>query len=99
MDSAWPRSNVTASTVMLMFTIRPYAKADASDWDALVDRSRNGNMLHRRGYMDYHANRFVDRSLMVERDGGAVAGFPAISRENLVDGQGGLPYRGLITTP
>lgn len=89
---------MTASTVMRMFTLRPYAEADAGDWDALVERSRNGNLLHRRGYMDYHADRFVDRSLMVERNGEVVAVFPANIRENLVISHGGLTYAGLITT-
>jgi hypothetical protein len=89
---------VTASTVMRMFTLRPYTEADAGDWDAFVERSRNGNLLHRRGYMDYHADRFVDRSLMVERNGEVVAVFPANIRENLVISHGGLTYAGLITT-
>ncbi|MBB6186033.1 GNAT family N-acetyltransferase [Rhodanobacter sp. MP7CTX1] len=79
-----------------MFTVRPYAEADANDWDALVECSRNGNLLHRRGYMDYHASRFVDRSLMVERKGEVVAVFPANIRENLVISHGGLTYAGLI---
>jgi hypothetical protein len=79
-----------------MFTVRPYAQADAKVWDALVERSRNGNLLHRRGYMDYHAHRFVDRSLMVERDGEVVAVFPANIRENQVTSHGGLSYAGLI---
>ena len=87
---------MTASTVMSMFTVRPYTEADAYDWDALVERSRNGNLLHRRGYMDYHASRFVDRSLMVERDGEVMAVFPANISENLVTTHGGLTYAGLI---
>ena len=81
-----------------MFTVRPYAQADAACWDALVERSRNGNLLHRRGYMDYHADRFVDRSLMVERNGEAVAVFPANIRESRVTSHSGLTYAGLITT-
>jgi hypothetical protein len=89
---------VPISAVVRMFTVRPYAQADATAWDALVERSRNGNLLHRRGYMDYHADRFVDRSLMVERNGEAVAVFPASIRENLVTSHGGLTYAGLITT-
>lgn len=86
------------SAVVRMFTVRPYAKADANAWDALVERSRNGNLLHRRGYMDYHADRFVDCSLIAERDGEVVAVFPADIRENLVTSHGGLTYAGLITT-
>jgi Acetyltransferase (GNAT) domain len=98
MDSAQPRPVTPASTVMRMFTVRPYAKGDANAWDALVERSRNGNLLHRRGYMDYHADRFVDQSLMIERNGEVVAVFPANIRDNLVISHGGLTYAGLITT-
>jgi hypothetical protein len=83
---------------MRMLTVRPYAKADANAWDTLVERSRNGNLLHRRGFMDYHADRFVDRSLIVERNGEIVAVFPANIQDNLVTSHGGLTYAGLITT-
>ncbi|MEP6906919.1 MAG: GNAT family N-acetyltransferase [Pseudoxanthomonas sp.] len=81
-----------------MFTVRPYVPADANAWDALIGRSRNGNLLHRRGYMDYHADRFVDRSLMVERHGEAVAVFPATLQDRQVTSHAGLTYAGLITT-
>ncbi|MFC5436116.1 GNAT family N-acetyltransferase [Rhodanobacter umsongensis] len=81
-----------------MFTLRPYDPADAAAWDALVGRSRNGNLLHRRGYMDYHADRFVDRSLVVERGGELVAVFPATIQDRTVTSHGGLTYAGLITS-
>jgi hypothetical protein len=81
-----------------MFAVRPYIRADAETWDALVARSRNGNLLHRRGYMDYHADRFVDRSLVVERNGEPVAVLPANIEGAQVTSHGGLTYAGLITT-
>ncbi|MEW9623344.1 GNAT family N-acetyltransferase [Rhodanobacter geophilus] len=81
-----------------MYSVRPYATADAPAWDALVERSRNGNLLHRRGYMDYHADRFVDRSLVVERHGEPVAVFPANIEGRVVTSHGGLTYAGLIST-
>ena len=80
-----------------MFTVRPYAQADANAWDALVERSRNGNLLHRRGYMDYHADRFVDQSLMIERNNEVVAVLPANIQGRTVTSHGGLSYAGLIT--
>ena len=86
------------ATVMPMCSVRPYAPADVNTWDALIARSRNGNLLHRRGYMDYHADRFVDQSLIIERHGEAVAVFPANIRDNVVTSHGGLTYAGLITT-
>jgi hypothetical protein len=81
-----------------MFAIRPYATADAPAWDALVERSRTGNLLHRRGYMDYHADRFVDCSLVVERGGEPVAAFPASLHGDTVASHGGLTYAGLLST-
>lgn len=81
-----------------MFTIRPYVAADAKVWDAVVARSRNGNLLHRRGYMDYHADRFVDCSLLIERDNQAIAVFPATRQQHVVVSHGGLTYAGLIAT-
>jgi hypothetical protein len=81
-----------------VLTLRPYAPADAAAWDALVARSRTGNLLHRRGYMDYHADRFTDCSLMVERDGELVALFPASCSGEQVTSHGGLTYAGLIST-
>lgn len=79
-----------------MFSVRPYAPADAPAWDALVTRSRNGNLLHRRGYMDYHAERFTDASLVVERGGEIVAVLPANVDGDTVASHAGLSYAGLI---
>jgi hypothetical protein len=81
-----------------MCSVRPYAASDANTWDALVGRSRNGNLLHRRGYMDYHAERFVDQSLLVEQHGEVVAVFPANMQGSVVTSHGGLTYAGLIST-
>lgn len=81
-----------------MFTVRRYEPSDAAAWDALVMRSRNGNLLHRRGYMDYHAHRFADASLMIERDGDIVAVFPANRQQDTVSSHAGLTYAGLISS-
>ncbi|MFC4527469.1 GNAT family N-acetyltransferase [Dyella halodurans] len=81
-----------------MLAVRPYVPADAGAWDAVVEQSRNGVLLHQRGYMDYHAHRFADRSLMVERHGEPVAVFPAHVLGKTVVSHGGLTYAGLIST-
>ncbi|HET6632240.1 MAG TPA: GNAT family N-acetyltransferase [Rhodanobacteraceae bacterium] len=81
-----------------MLTLRSYTAADAATWDAVVERSRNGNLLHRRAYMDYHADRFLDCSLIVERKGSAVAVFPASLHDGVVTSHAGLSYAGLIMT-
>jgi hypothetical protein len=65
----------------------------------MIGRSRNGNFLHQRSYMDYHADRFVDTSLVIERNGDIEAVFPANLRGSEVVSHAGLTYAGLITTP
>ncbi|HTV86708.1 MAG TPA: GNAT family N-acetyltransferase [Dyella sp.] len=80
-----------------MYTLRPYVPADAQAWDALVERSRNGNFLHCRRYMDYHADRFADCSLVIEREGRLQAVFPANRKDDVVVSHGGLTYAGLIS--
>ncbi|MET7140050.1 GNAT family N-acetyltransferase [Xanthomonas sp. PPL139] len=81
-----------------MLSVRPYTAADASTWDAVVAASRNGNLLHRRGYMEYHAARFVDASLLVEHAGTPVAVFPANREGDAVASHAGLSYAGLVST-
>ena len=81
-----------------MLLVRPYVPEDAANWDALVARSRNGNLLHRRGYMDYHEDRFIDASLVVEKAGEMVGVFPASAHDDGIVSHGGLTYAGLIST-
>ncbi|HEY4092992.1 MAG TPA: GNAT family N-acetyltransferase [Luteibacter sp.] len=79
-----------------MLTVRPYVAADESRWDAVVAQSRNGNFLHRRAYMDYHADRFTDASLLVEDEGDVVAVLPANRDGETVASHAGLTYGGLV---
>ncbi len=47
-----------------MGEIRRYTPDDAATWNAFVEASKNGTFLFNRGYMDYHADRFTDYSLL-----------------------------------
>lgn len=80
-------------------SLKTYAAADAGVWDDIVRRSCNGNLLHIRGYMDYHCDRFDDCSLILFRNEKAVAVFPANRTGATVSSHGGLTYGGLIHTP
>jgi len=76
--------------------VRPYAPGDAATWDAFVERSKNGTFLFRRGYMDYHADRFRDASLTVFAGGELVGLFPANRAGTDVVSHAGLSYGGLV---
>ncbi len=73
-----------------------FSGQDAAAWDSVVEESRNGNFLHLRGYMDYHADRFSDHSLLVYSKGKPVAVFPANQDGQKIVSHGGLTYGGLI---
>ncbi len=69
-------------------------------WNSFVAESKNGNFLFDRRYMDYHADRFTDCSLMCydERDR-LVALMPATVRDGVVTSHGGLTYGGILSGP
>ncbi len=79
--------------------VTPYEPHQAADWDAFVQRAPNGLMLFRRGYMDYHADRFTDASLWLSEDGRPVAVLPASRDGDTVVSHGGLTFGGLVLAP
>jgi hypothetical protein len=86
---------VTASASGLL--VRRYTASDAPAWDALVERSRSRHFLFKRGYMDYHADRFADQSQLVLDGGRLVAALPANRDGDLAVSHGGLTFGGLVS--
>ena len=76
-----------------------YEPAHREIWNRFVQSSKNGTFLFDRGYMDYHADRFTDCSLMFYKKGRLIALLPAnwLKDENIVQSHGGLTYGGLVT--
>lgn len=79
------------------FEIIPYSSGLKEEWDAFVDRSKNATFLFKRDYMDYHADRFADSSLIMRRDGKTYALLPASVSGDTVFSHGGLTYGGMLT--
>ncbi len=81
-----------------MFEIVRYTPERQTEWDVFVRSSRNGTFLFERAYMDYHAHRFTDCSLMFFRNGHLVALFPAnwVDEERTVYSHQGLTYGGVV---
>lgn len=78
--------------------IRRYKPEDTDLWDRLVAESRQGTLLHMREYMDYHADRFQDCSLIALHKGKPAALFPAnIDPDGILRSHQGLTYGGWIT--
>lgn len=60
----------------------------------MITQSDADCLLFRRNYMDYHADRFTDFSLMAIADGGVVGCFPASIEGKTVTSHGGLTFGG-----
>ena len=89
-------------------TILPYSINKREAWNNFVQESKQGTFLLDRNFMDYHADRFFDCSLLVYSDDVAetdeasdslIALFPANWREDekTVYSHQGLTYGGLLT--
>jgi hypothetical protein len=73
-----------------------YEPSRSSVWNAWVAAAKNGSFLFQRGYMDYHADRFSDHSLMFVQNGELIAILPANERDGVLQSHGGLTYGGLV---
>ena len=68
----------------------------AAMWNDMAARARNSTFLFHRDYMDYHADRFTDCSLMAWRKGKPVALLPANIADDELYSHQGLTYGGWI---
>ena len=80
-----------------MFEINRYSADEKCAWNGFIDLSKNGTFLFNRNYMDYHADRFHDFSLMFYCKGKLFAVLPANIRNGVLYSHQGLTYGGLVT--
>lgn len=80
-----------------MPTFKRYTPDNIHQWNDFVKTSKNGFFMFDRAYMDYHADRFTDHSLMVFDEGGSlVAMLPANERDGVLYTHQGLTFGGFI---
>ena len=82
-----------------MFEIRRYTPALANEWNQFVAASKNGTFLFDRRYMDYHADRFQDHSLLFYLGERLLAVLPAHQSGDTLCSHNGLTYGGLVMSP
>ena len=81
-----------------MINIRRYTSEDNVLWNQLVNGSRNGMFMFNRNYMDYHADRYEDYSLMFFKENELISVLPASLHNRIeVRSHGGLTFGGLIS--
>ena len=73
-----------------------YTPAMHDEWNSFVARARNATFLFDRRYMDYHADRFTDHSIVFRRKGHLAALLPLNIDGDTVWSHQGLTYGGLL---
>jgi hypothetical protein len=81
-----------------MIELVRYSRERAEEWNAVVERSRNGTFLFNRKYMDYHADCFQDDSFFVTKHGKLEAVIPGNRDGGTFHSHQGLTYGGVIST-
>ena len=76
--------------------IRRYSADMADAWNAFNRRARNGHFMFDRGFMDYHADRFTDASLVAMEEGAPIALLPLNRKGEDAWSHQGLTFGGLI---
>ncbi|HEX8248686.1 MAG TPA: GNAT family N-acetyltransferase [Pyrinomonadaceae bacterium] len=75
-----------------------YSGERSAEWNEFVKNSKNGTFLFDRNYMDYHADRFRDCSLMFrDADNKLIAVMPANLKDDALVSHGGLTFGGVVS--
>ncbi|HEX8367629.1 MAG TPA: GNAT family N-acetyltransferase [Pyrinomonadaceae bacterium] len=78
--------------------VERYSDEQSAQWNEFVKNSKNGTFLFDRNYMDYHADRFADCSLMFHgADGKLIAVMPANLKDDALVSHGGLTFGGVVS--
>lgn len=74
----------------------PYDPSCADAWNRLVATARNGHFLFDRGFMEYHADRFQDASVLFFEKGRLLGVMPANRQGDIVYSHQGLTFGGVV---
>ncbi len=86
-----------------MIEVLAYEPTFQNRWNQFVETAKNGHFMFDRGYMDYHQDRFPDRSLVFLKNDKVVALLPAHGPTGdegdtgAVVSHGGLSFGGIIS--
>ena len=79
-----------------MVSIETYNDNYRLDWNDFIDSSKNSTFLFKREFMDYHADRFKDFSLLIYNDSELIALLPLNIKDGKVYSHQGLTYGGVL---
>ena len=90
---------VAAPARSVSLQARAYDAIDERGWEQLCEASHCASFLHRRAFLSYHGDRFVDRSLVLREGDRWLGVLPAAEHPMLADtveSHPGITYGGFI---
>jgi hypothetical protein len=81
---------------MKKYAVKQYQDKDYALWNAFISTAKNATFLFHRDFMEYHADRFLDYSLLVFENDTLIALLPANRVADTVYSHQGLTYGGLV---
>lgn len=78
------------------YLVRTYQKEDYQLWNAFITKAANTSFLFHRDFMEYHADRFSDFSLLFFENTTLKAVLPAHRREEVLYSHQGLTFGGFV---
>lgn len=79
-------------------SVKRYSAENRAEWSNFISNSKNGTFLFNRDYMEYHADRFADCSLLFrDADDKLAAVLPANLTGDALVSHGGLTFGGVIS--
>ncbi len=82
-----------------MIRIHDYTSNFKEDWNAIVSVADNGHFMMNRDYMEYHADRFQDSSLVIFKQDRLIGVIPGNSKEEIFYTHQGLTFGGIVLHP
>ncbi len=79
-----------------MLTVCRYSAEHKAEWDAFARAAKNAHFFFQRDYLEYHADRFTDHSLLFFQERKLVALLPANVRDGKLVSHGGLTFGGFL---
>lgn len=79
-----------------MITVSQYSDSHKEEWDAFVRSAKNSVFFFQRDYMEYHADRFHDHSLLFSQERKPIAVLPANLHDRTLVSHGGLTFGGFL---
>lgn len=93
----WEKKGSAMQNLHPGIDIKIYESTQKKSWDEFIEQSKNGHFFFKRDFLEYHADRFKDFSLMFYQHEKLIAIMPGNICDKILYTHQGLTYGGIIS--